>query len=70
MCPNDDLLFQVFSDPQVLHNGLLVTDLVHQSLGPISQVGPAVRFSSLTNKPRSAPPTLGQHNEEIVDKLK
>ena len=63
-------LAEVFSDPQVLHNGMLRQDLLHDSLGPISQVGPAVRFSSIKNEPRSAPPTLGQHNSEILDMLK
>lgn len=63
-------LAEVFSDPQVLHNGMLRQDLLHDSLGPISQVGPAVRFSSIKNEPRSAPPTLGQHNSEVLDMLK
>ena len=63
-------LAEVFADPQVLHNGMLRQALIHDSLGPISQVGPAVRFSSIKNEPRSAPPTLGQHNSEVLDMLK
>ena len=33
------------------------------------QVGPAVRYSGAENRIRTAPPTLGQHTEEVLGQL-
>ena len=58
-------LGQVFSDPQVVHNGLRRT-VHHDSLGEVGQVGPAVRFSGSENDIRSPPPILGAHTDTVL----
>ncbi|XP_046333411.2 succinate--hydroxymethylglutarate CoA-transferase-like isoform X1 [Haliotis rufescens] len=56
---------QVFSDPQVVHNGM-IQELQHPTAGTIRLPGPAVRYSeSQTVVPRP-PPTLGQHTQEVL----
>ena len=59
---------EVFEDPQVQHNQL-AQYVEHPSLGRVGVVGPAVTFSSSTNKVRGPPPTLGQHTEELLGEL-
>ena len=59
---------QVFSDAQVRHNEMVRT-VEHSSLGPVSVVAPAVRYSHSVNEVRGPPPTLGQHTETIVKVL-
>lgn len=56
---------QVFSDPQVLHNGL-VEEVDHPTAGRLRLVGPAVRYSKAENKVRAAPPLLGQHTDAVL----
>ncbi|XP_074842141.1 succinyl-CoA:glutarate CoA-transferase isoform X2 [Carettochelys insculpta] len=56
---------QVFSDPQVLHNGLIM-EMDHPTVGKIAVPGPAVRYSEFSvSKPRP-PPLAGQHTVEIL----
>lgn len=59
---------QVFSDPQVLHNKMIV-EMSHKSAGSIKLPGPAVSFSESANKPKSAPPMFGQHTDQILSGL-
>eukprot|EP00095_Tigriopus_kingsejongensis_P004450 maker-scaffold168_size293125-snap-gene-0.21 protein:Tk04450 transcript:maker-scaffold168_size293125-snap-gene-0.21-mRNA-1 annotation:"caib baif -transferase family protein c7orf10 homolog" len=61
-------LSQVFQDPQVQHLGLEQT-LEHAAVGPIKQVGPAVRFSDTANQMQSPPPSLGAHTREVLSSL-
>jgi crotonobetainyl-CoA:carnitine CoA-transferase CaiB-like acyl-CoA transferase len=59
---------RVFADPQVRHRRML-RDLPHPLAGTLPQVVSPVRF---TNAPLSfdrAPPTLGQHSDEIRAEL-
>ncbi|XP_063048031.1 succinate--hydroxymethylglutarate CoA-transferase [Engraulis encrasicolus] len=56
---------QVFSDPQVRHNGL-VQEMDHPTAGPIAVPGPAVRFSGFEFDRPSPPPTVGQHTVEVL----
>jgi len=58
-------LEQVFSDPQVVHNGLVV-EVDHPTAGRLRQVAPPVRYSKAENRVRSAPPLLGQHTDEVL----
>ncbi|KAK3860815.1 hypothetical protein Pcinc_033155 [Petrolisthes cinctipes] len=58
-------LSEVFSDPQVVHNRM-VEEMEHESVGRIKQVAPAVTFSALENRIRSAPPSLGQHTTQVL----
>lgn len=59
---------QVFSDPQVLHNKMIV-EMSHKSAGSIKLLGPAVNFSESTNMPRLAPPMFGEHTDEILSDI-
>jgi crotonobetainyl-CoA:carnitine CoA-transferase CaiB-like acyl-CoA transferase len=59
---------RVFSDPQVLHLGL-VKEVEHPHYGKIKMVGPPATFSESAVGIQSAPPTLGEHNREILTRL-
>lgn len=57
---------QVFDEPQVKHNGMVV-EVDDPGLGRIQQVAPAARFQQWdVEAPRPAP-TPGQHNAELTD---
>ncbi|XP_068792072.1 succinate--hydroxymethylglutarate CoA-transferase isoform X2 [Struthio camelus] len=56
---------QVFSDPQVLHNGL-VMEMTHPTAGRIAVPGPAVRYSEFAMSEPKPPPLVGQHTVEIL----
>lgn len=58
-------LSQTFSDPQIVHKGLVHT-VQHPTAGPVKVIGPAVQFSRSQNEVRGAPPILGQHTKEIL----
>ena len=59
---------EVFEDPQVRHRQLRV-DMPHPSGGTASVVRSPLRLSETPVEYRLAPPTLGQHNEEILKGL-
>jgi formyl-CoA transferase len=59
---------EVFEDPQVQHRKLRV-DMPHPSGGTASVVRSPLRLSETPVEYRLAPPTLGQHNEEILKGL-
>jgi len=59
---------EVFEDPQVRHRKLRV-DMPHPSGGTASVVRSPLRLSETPVEYRLAPPTLGQHNEEILKGL-
>ncbi|XP_062423900.1 succinate--hydroxymethylglutarate CoA-transferase [Rhea pennata] len=56
---------QVFSDPQVLHNGLIM-EMNHPTAGRIAVPGPAVRYSEFSVSQAKPPPLVGQHTVEIL----
>ncbi|XP_027511785.1 succinate--hydroxymethylglutarate CoA-transferase isoform X3 [Corapipo altera] len=56
---------QVFSDPQVLHNGL-VMEMNHPTAGRIAVPGPGVRYSEFDVSHPKPPPLVGQHTVEIL----
>ncbi|XP_075349690.1 succinyl-CoA:glutarate CoA-transferase isoform X1 [Mycteria americana] len=56
---------QVFSDPQVLHNGL-VMEMNHPTAGRIAVPGPGVRYSEFAVSHPKPPPLVGQHTVEIL----
>lgn len=55
-------------DPQVLANDLRV-EQDHPVAGRVTSVGPLVEMSETPVRARSSSPTLGQHNDEILDEL-
>jgi formyl-CoA transferase len=59
---------EVFEDPQVRHRELRV-DIPHPSGGSAAVVRSPLRLSETPVEYRLAPPTLGQHNEEILKGL-
>ncbi|XP_013794459.1 succinate--hydroxymethylglutarate CoA-transferase-like isoform X1 [Limulus polyphemus] len=59
---------QVFNDPQVQHNGMVV-EMEQRNAGSIKVIGPAVKYSSSVNQPRFPPPSLGEHTDSILTSL-
>ena len=59
---------EVFEDPQVQHRALRV-DIPHPLGGTAPVVRSPLRLSETPVEYRLAPPTLGQHNEEILKGL-
>ena len=55
---------EVFSDPQVLHNQMVVT--VDSPIGPLKLVGPAFKLSKTPATVRTAPPQHGQHTDQVL----
>lgn len=58
---------EVFTDPQVLHNNMVVS--VDSPIGPLRLPGIAAKLSKTPGQVRTAPPTLGQHTEEVLESL-
>jgi crotonobetainyl-CoA:carnitine CoA-transferase CaiB-like acyl-CoA transferase len=53
----------VFADPQVRHRRMVIDD------GPTRTVGCPIKLSDTPASIRSAPPTFGQHTEEVLTRL-
>uniref|UniRef100_A0A9J7ZDN8 Succinyl-CoA:glutarate-CoA transferase n=3 Tax=Cyprinus carpio TaxID=7962 RepID=A0A9J7ZDN8_CYPCA len=56
---------QVFANPQVAHNGLIL-EMDHPTSGRIAVPGPAVRFSSFESGNPMPPPVIGQHTVQVL----
>ena len=59
---------QVFSHPQIQHRGLQI-DLPHALAGSVPQVANPIRFVGEPHDYQSAPPTLGQHSDDVLKRL-
>jgi crotonobetainyl-CoA:carnitine CoA-transferase CaiB-like acyl-CoA transferase len=59
---------EVFQDPQVKHLGLRL-ELLHPTEGVVATVAPPARFSATPWDTLAAPPTLGEHTDEILREL-
>ena len=57
-------LDRVYASPQVRQQGLVV-EVEHPTLGRIELPGPPLKFSGSGSVTHTAPPTLGQHTEQI-----
>jgi crotonobetainyl-CoA:carnitine CoA-transferase CaiB-like acyl-CoA transferase len=57
----------VFADPQVAHNEMVVE--VSHHAGPLKVTGVPVRLSETPGAVRRPPPALGEHTEEILAEL-
>ena len=58
----------VFEDPQVRHRGLRFS-LPHPRAGTVPQVANPIRYSRTDIEYHAAPPTLGQHTDEVLGGL-
>ena len=58
---------EVFTDPQVVHNEMVVA--LEETNGPVRVSGVPLRFSSTPCSVRLAPPMCGQHSDEILAQL-
>nr|BFE81330.1 hypothetical protein GCM10020093_039310 [Planobispora longispora] len=56
---------EVYAWEQTRSQGLLV-EVDHPVLGPIELPGPPLRFDGEPSREHTAPPALGQHNEEVL----
>lgn len=59
---------EVFDDPQVQHNGLVVSQQ-HPVAGTVQVIGPVVNFSATPGTVGPASPRLGEHTEAILQTL-
>jgi len=59
---------ELLDDPQVLANDLVV-EYQHPVAGAVSMVGPLIQMEQTPTSVRRPPPTLGQHNEEVLTEL-
>jgi crotonobetainyl-CoA:carnitine CoA-transferase CaiB-like acyl-CoA transferase len=59
---------EVFAEPQIIHNQM-VQEIEHPVAGHLKLVGVPVKLSETPAALRLAPPTVGQHNEEILGLL-
>ncbi|MDP6823364.1 MAG: CoA transferase, partial [Dehalococcoidia bacterium] len=57
----------VFTDPQVLHNNMVAS--VDSPIGELRMPGIPYKLSKTPAQVRTAPPTLGQHTEEVLEAL-
>ena len=58
----------VVRDPQVSHNGMIVS-VEHATLGTLNVTAPPLHMHGTPASVRLAPPVLGQHTEEILAEL-
>ena len=56
---------EVFENEQVIHRGVQI-DIPHPTVGNMKLVASPMRLSKTPTEVRMAPPTLGQHTQEIL----
>ncbi|MBN2106442.1 MAG: CoA transferase [Deltaproteobacteria bacterium] len=59
---------QVVADPQVRARDM-VSQVSHPAYGAINMLGFPIKFSETPGRSPSAPPTLGEHTEEVLESL-
>jgi formyl-CoA transferase len=64
-CAPVQTIDQVFSDPQVIHRGMLA-EIDHPSAGKIRTAGIPVKFSATPAGFHIPPPRLGEHTESVL----
>jgi formyl-CoA transferase len=58
-------LKQVFEDPQVIARGMRI-ELEHPLAGKVPLIASPMKFSGTPLEPKTPPPTLGQHTDEVL----
>ena len=66
-CAPVQTIDQVFRSPQVLHRDMLM-EVDHPTAGKVRMAGIPVKFSGTPASVRQAPPLLGEHNEEVLER--
>jgi formyl-CoA transferase len=61
-------LDEVFGDPQVLHNDMVI-EADHPAYGTVKLTGFPFKLSDTPATMRRSPPTVGEHNEEVLGEL-
>jgi crotonobetainyl-CoA:carnitine CoA-transferase CaiB-like acyl-CoA transferase len=56
---------EVVNDPQVLARGM-IGEVEHPTAGTLRTIGCPVRLTATPPQVRSAPPTLGQHTDDVL----
>lgn len=56
---------EVFNDPQVLHRGMALR-MPHPTAGEVTLCASPIRFTGVPPREPMAPPTLGQHTDELL----
>ena len=64
-CGPINQLSDVFTDPQVLHRGML-TEVPHTSLGKMQVTGIPIKFSETQGSIERPAPVLGEHTSEVI----
>jgi crotonobetainyl-CoA:carnitine CoA-transferase CaiB-like acyl-CoA transferase len=64
-CGPVNSIADVFADPQVQARGMRL-DLVHRLAGTVPSVASPLRFRGFEAGSRRAPPTLGEHTDEVL----
>ena len=59
---------EVFDEPQVLARGMQI-ELAHATAGKVTLVGSPMKFSATPVSYETPPPALGQHTQEILEKV-
>jgi formyl-CoA transferase len=59
---------EVFNDPQVVHNEMVI-EAEHPVYGTVKLTGFPVKLSDTPANLRRSPPTVGEHNEEVLREL-
>ena len=65
LCGPVNTLSKVIDDPQIQHNQMII-DIDHPVVGKFRTVGNPIRLSETPGRIRRPPPTLGEHNKEIL----
>ena len=58
---------QTFENPQVVHREMRI-DLPHPLSGTVPSIANPIKFSGTPIQYQSAPPTLGQHSHDILQR--
>ena len=58
----------VFADPQVHHNEMVI-EAEHPTVGSYRMVGMPIKLSDTPATLRSAPPMVGEHNREVLERI-
>jgi formyl-CoA transferase/CoA:oxalate CoA-transferase len=59
---------EVFADPQLVERQMTVS-VDHDRAGPVQVVASSIKLSATPTSVRSAPPTLGQHTDAVLQEL-